>query len=142
MNETIQAFLPLLGVLLGGFISYFAQTHQQKKDEIRKDKRNKLLAYNTILKLDGSNTPLIHPTHYGMAVDFDYTVYKGKIREVLYDNLHLFDYEIANNIMEIDEVALRAEIMGPEHEDTEEIYDLYKKVIEAIYTDYKNQKMK
>ena len=65
MNELLQASVGLIGVIIGGVISYIAQTKHQQKIEQGKDKRHKLLAYNKFLLLEGEKTPLVIPIHHG-----------------------------------------------------------------------------
>jgi len=138
MNEILQASLGLIGVIIGGILSYIAQTKHQQKIEERKDKRQKQIAYNNFLLLDGERTPLIIPMHYGERGDFEWETYIDGTRKILYKNLHLFDKKIVENVLRIDFVGERAEVMGPEPEDTDEIFSLYSEIKNAIEEDYKN----
>ncbi|WP_445509103.1 hypothetical protein ACUMHR_03340, partial [Rossellomorea marisflavi] len=58
-------------------------------------------------------------------------------RKILYENLHLFDKKIIANVLQIDYVGERAEVMGPEEEDIIEIYHLYSEIRTTIERDYK-----
>lgn len=137
MNDLLQASIGLIGVMIGGFISYIAQTKHQQKIEERKDKRHKLIAYNNFLLLDGEKTPLVIPMHQGEPGGFKWNVYIEGTRKTLYENLHLFDKKIIEDVLQIDYIGERAEVMGPEPEDTDEIYDLYTEIRKTIEEDYK-----
>lgn len=84
MNDLLQSILPLIGVGLGGWISYWAQTRHQNRIEETKNRRMKLIAYNTILGNEGNNSPLEFPIHYGELKDLDWKVYVEGNRKVLY----------------------------------------------------------
>ncbi|WP_269410372.1 hypothetical protein [Lentibacillus daqui] len=137
MNDLLQSILPLIGVGLGGWISYWAQTRHQNRIEETKNRRMKLIAYNTILGNEGNNSPLEFPIHYGEPKDFDWKVYVKGNRKVLYENLHLFKYEVVTRVLHIDEIAEKCEYLGPGQEYIEMIFDDYHKIIMIIKQDYK-----
>ncbi|WP_010530579.1 hypothetical protein [Lentibacillus jeotgali] len=138
MNEILQPLVGLIGVVIGGVISYVAQTKHQEKTEKKNDKRQKHIAYNNFLLLEGENSPLVIPMHHGEKEDFESKAYAEGTRKILYENLHLFDKKVVKNVLRIDFVEERAEVMGPEPEDTYEIYHLYLEIKNAIIKDYEN----
>ncbi len=134
----IQSLFGLIGVVIGGLISYATQTMHQRRIEKTNDKRDKHIAYNKFLLLEGRKTPLVHKIHHGDEVEFEWNTYVEGTREVLYENLHLFDVEIVKNVLEIDLIEEEAEVMGPEQHHTEQIYYLYSQIKTSIEKDYKN----
>jgi len=138
VSRILQSLFGLIGVVIGGLISYTAQTMHQKRIEKTNDKRDKHIAYNKFLLLEGKKTPLIHTIHHGDEVEFEWNTYIEGTRDVLYENLHLFDMEIVKNVLEIDLVGEEAEVMGPEQHHTERIYYLYSQIKTSIEQDYKN----
>ncbi len=134
--QLIQSVLPLLGVIIGGYISYKAQLNHQEKIEKRKDKRQKLIAYNNFLNSDGINPPLEIPMHQGMDKGFHSKIYREGTRKILYDNLHLFPKPIPEKVLKIDYYEEKAEVMGPEQQDTDNIYKLYTEIKIKIKEDY------
>jgi|SRR5690625_1729715 len=138
MNEILQPLVGLIGVVIGGVISYVAQTKHQEKTEKKNDKRQKHIANNKFLLLEGGNSPLITPMYHGEKEGFEWKTYTEGTRKILYENLHLFDGKIVKNVLRIDFVGERAEVMGPEPEDTYEIYHLYLEIKNKIIKDYEN----
>ncbi len=136
MVEIIAPFLGLLGVVIGGFISYKVQSKHQTQIEKIKDRRNKHIAYNQFLLYEGERSPLVVPIHMSEKKEFRWEIYQ-KQREILYANLHLFDEIIIKNVLHIDYISERAEMMGPEQQDTDEIYHLYSEIKNTIEEDYK-----
>ncbi|MCA1012824.1 hypothetical protein [Halobacillus halophilus] len=138
--QILQALLPLIGVIIGGFVSYLAQTANQKRIEKNKDRRQKTIAYNEILKREGENSPLEPPIHSGENKEFDWKNYVEGNRRILYDNLHLFDFNIADKVLHIDYLGEKAEALGPEQEDIDWVYNLYFEIIDWIKKDYPKSK--
>lgn len=138
MSAIIQSLIGLSGVIVGGVISYAAQTMHQSRIEKRNNKRDKHIAYNKFLLLEGRKTPLIHAIHHGEKVEFDSFTYIEGTRDVLYENLHLFDVKIVKNVLEIDLIAEEAEVMGPEQHHTDQIYHLYSQIKTSIVKDYES----
>lgn len=136
MNEILQSLLGLIGVVIGGVITYLAQKIHHEKTANKNDIRQKHIAYNKFLLLEGEKSPLIISIHYGEA-DFMFNTYTEGTRKILYENLHLFDRKIVESVLMIDFVGKRAEITGPEPMDTIEIYNLYSEIKSAILMDYK-----
>ncbi|MGM7701836.1 hypothetical protein ACSVDE_08890 [Pseudalkalibacillus sp. Hm43] len=134
--QILQALLPLIGVIVGGLVSYLAQTAHQKRTEKHKDRRQKTIAYNEILKIEGENSPLEIPSYSGENKGFDWKKYVEGNRRILYDNLHLFDFSIADKVLDIDHIGEKAEVLGPEQEDIDMVYDLYCEIIDWIKKDY------
>lgn len=135
MVEIISPFLGLVGVIVGGLISYKVQAEHQKKVEVSKDNRSKHIAYNQFLLNEGESSPLERPMHHNQPKAFDPERYKVQ-RELLYNNLHLMDKRIIHNVLKIDMVSKRAEVMGPEQSDTDEAFDCYTQLKDIIIADY------
>lgn len=105
---------PLLGVIVGGFATYYTQTNALKKQfdrEIEKEKEARdiesLKVYSEILKLDGEN--LILEPDGGNVIDFNLEVYRSKIRPVLYSKLYLLDQSVMDKVRNMDYVISEAD---------------------------------
>lgn len=134
MVEIISPISGLLGVIIGGLISYKVQSKHQKQVQVVKDERCKHIVYNKFLFNEGESSPIEGPM-YDNQKAFDPERYKIQ-REILYNNLHLMDKKIVKNVLDIDMVSKRAEIMGPEQRDTDEAFDCYTQLKEIIIADY------
>ncbi len=137
VSGILQSLFGLIGVVIGGFISYVVQTMHQDRIKKTNDKREKHIAYNKFLLLEGRKTPLKHKIHQGDKVDFEWKTYVEGTRDVLYENLHLFNKKIVQNVLEIDLVGEEAEVMGPEQHHIERIFYLYSQIKSSIEKDYK-----
>ncbi|MGX9931939.1 hypothetical protein ACW0KB_11940 [Virgibacillus salarius] len=134
--DLVKATLPLFGVIIGGLITYRTQTKLQVRNEVKKERAEKLKAYNEILRLE-ANTPLVHPLHHDLEKDLEWKIYKNNARNVLYENLNLFDEKIIENVFEIDGIAEKIEVAGADFGDKQLLYDKYSEIIKFIYADYK-----
>ncbi|WP_411953789.1 hypothetical protein ACKXGF_11130 [Alkalibacillus sp. S2W] len=140
--QILQAILPLIGVVIGGFVSYLAQSAHQKRLEKSKDRRQKIIAYNEILKIEGESSPLESPVHMGENKEFDWKKYEEGNRKVLYENLHLFDFSIVDKVLEIDYMGEKAEALGLEQQEIDMLYDLYFEIIKRVENDYSKERGK
>ncbi|MHC8517475.1 hypothetical protein [Sporosarcina sp. ITBMC105] len=137
MDEIISPVIGLIGVLVGGFVSYLTQTRNDKRIERRNDKRQKHIAYNKFLLLEGMNSPLVHGVHSDSERDFLWEVYAEGTRKVLYDNLHLLHSEIVWSVLQIDIISEEAEVMGPDYIYINRLYGLYEEIKDWIIKDYR-----
>lgn len=147
MSIVIQSLIGLAGVVIGGLISYFSQTKNQERIEKRndqrqqeiqkmKDTRQKHIAYNQFLLLEGTKSPLIHPINHENETNFRWSTYVNGTRNILYDNLHLFDQKIVQSVLEIDLIGEEASRIGVEMEHLIETYELYSEIKKNIEVDY------
>ncbi|GEM_PF-3470187 len=139
-NEIFTGILPLLGVFVGGIITYKTQTNTVEKQlerEIEKEKELKnierLKVYSEILKLEGEN--LMIERIGGSQVEFNLGIYMEKIRPVLYSKFYLLDKNVAENVRKIDAVYLQ--LVFDDFEDDEGIHNesfirLFNKIISDI----------
>lgn len=137
IGEILAPAIGLIGVLVGGFVSYLTQTSNDKRIEKRNDKRQKYIAYNEFLLREGINSPLVHGVHGDSERDFLWEVYAEGNRKILYDNLHLLHSEIVWSVLQIDLISEEAEVMGPDYIYKIRIYDLYKEIKDWIIKDYR-----
>lgn len=138
MVDLVPSIFGLVGVVIGGVISYKVQTKHQQDIEKRNDKRQKYIAYNQFLLNDGESSPLTIYPHPGAEGDFEWEIYRQGPRRILYDNLHLFDKDIVENVLMIDLAGERAEVMGVEPGDIGEICYRYTQIRKMIIQGYKN----
>lgn len=138
MIDLIPSVFGLVGVVIGGLLSYTVQGRHQKNMEKRKDERDKHIAYNQFLLNDGTRPPVFFNHIINAYDDFDWAIYSEGPRKVLYKNLHLLEDEIKTNVLQMDMVAERVEAMGIEDDDIAELCDRYIKIRKAIKEDYKN----
>ena len=136
MIDLIPSVSGLVGVIIGGLISYTAQKKHQQNMEKRKDRREKHIAYNQFLLLDGIRSPVFYNQHNNLYEDFEWSIYSEGSRKILYENLHLFDKEIAESVLQIDTLNESSEVMGVEPEDVVELCNRYIKIRKAIQEDY------
>lgn len=101
----------LLGVIIGGLITYLTQSriaNLQVKRDIEKEKRakdiEKLEFYGAILKLDGENMMFKKENSSSDFFLFDYELYNEKIRPLLYSKIHILGVNIIAIIREIDKI--------------------------------------
>lgn len=140
-NDIFTGILPLLGVFVGGIITYKTQTNTVEKQlerEIEKEKELKnverLKVYSEILKLEGEN--LMIERIGGSQVEFNLGVYMDKIRPVLYSKFYLLDKNVAENVRKIDAEYLQIsfdEGMGDDEEfQNDFLNSLFNKIISDI----------
>lgn len=113
-SQFLTGILPLIGVIVGGFITYLTQTktlNKQLKRDIEKEKETKILerflVYNEILNLDGE----IQMQYYmgGGSTKFNLADYRDKIRPLFYSKFHLLNQDIAQAIRKMDMIIKEAD---------------------------------
>lgn len=147
MDELLKALPSLLGVIVGGLITFFIQQStvrkQQKwdKEKIKIDifyqeQTIKFKTFNKILQSNGLYEILEHGMHYGPILNQrNYTEY---IRPLLFDVFHLLDEELVANINNIEDIYERQFVMEEESTgDRETLINSYIKILELINTQFK-----
>ena len=138
LDEILAPVIGLVGVLVGGFVSYLTQTKNDKRIEKRNDKRQKYIAYNKYLLLEGISSPLVYGVHSDSERDFSWETYAEGTREIFFKNLHLFNESIVRNVLELDYISEEAKVMGPEDIHIHRMYTLYEEIKILIERDYRN----
>lgn len=138
----------LLGVTVGGFITYYAQKHsierQQQferekieREENQKNQEIKIKAYNKILQL--SSTHIISELEpYTGQTELYGNKYFEHIQPILYEIYHLLDNKIAKEFDYIETTFERIYIMGPEEEDKWLLGESYSKILTGIRKEFEN----
>lgn len=138
----------LLGVIVGGFITYYVQKHsieeqQQfesekiKNEEIRKNEEIKIKAYNKILHL--SSTYIISEReHHTGRTELYGDRFIEHIQPILYEIYHLLDDEIANEFDYIETSFERMYVMGPEEKDKWLLGESYSKILAKIRKEFED----
>ncbi|WP_422123720.1 hypothetical protein DHX103_02605 [Planococcus sp. X10-3] len=148
-SDVMNMALPLVGVLIGGWITYLVQTkaikenqtfelNKIKQENIQKDNEIKFQTYNKILLRDGTYRILVWDNHNGYKLIRDN--YVEYVRPLLFEIYHLLEKEIAdefNNIEDIYDRQLGEE--EPQVGDKEALSDSYKNIIERIKRRYREQ---
>lgn len=117
----------LLGVIVGGFITYKVQKHsidkqQQferekiKDEENKKNQKIKIKAYNKILHLSSIHI-VSEWNHHTGETELYSAKFTEHIQPILYEIYHLLDAEIAKEFDFIDRKHEEMTVMGPEDGD-------------------------
>lgn len=140
----INSSLPLLGVLVGGLITFGTQVFYAKhqwKLETNKIKRgyiiDKLNIYSLVLKIDGE----IQMQEYigGPSIAFNTEDYYEKIRPVLYEKFYLLDRDISVIVRDIDNILGLANFLQIlEREEEESVINLYNEMIKKLEDNIRN----
>lgn len=136
--ELLNAVTPLLGVLIGGVITYCFQNQLETNREKRRERTEKIKAYSQILKID-VNTPLLHGAPSHIANGFIWETYEEKVRPLLFDNLHLFEQSLVDTIIQLDGEQEQIEITGEKEKYQEKQYKLYKTIIVKVAEELRAQ---
>lgn len=153
LKEIIIMILPLIGVLLGGVITFYAQQWSLKKtqnferEKIEQDKQQfnenlKFKAYNTILI--NSGTYQIHLYDKETNGELDYEKYVKYVRPVLFEVFHLLDPEIRQELINIEYIYEGKPFKkGEEAEsDKKKLRTHYVKIIQHIIAKYEEYNKK
>ena len=134
MDQLTNVLMPLLGVVVGGLITFTTQSimtmKQIKRDKEREDNVNnlqRLKVYSDILKIDGEFT-VCNLTEKG--VEFETTVYYQELRGSLYSHFYLLHPTISHCVREIDKVLSQISLemyMGDKENDS--LVSEYQKLI-------------
>jgi len=117
----------LLGVIVGGFITYFVQKHSIEKqqqferekineEEIKKNKEIKIKSYNKILHLSSIHI-VSEWNHHTGETELYSDKFVEHIQPILYEVYHLLDAEIAKEFDYIERKHEEMTVMGPENGD-------------------------
>lgn len=149
MELFINALPSLLGVVVGGLITFFIQQSSIKKqqvwerekmelDNFQKDEDRKFETYNKILQADGDH--VIHDiNHHTGAGILQTKAYNEHIRPLLFEIYHLLDEKVADEVENIENVFERQYIMEEEDPtDKEVLSKSYLKIISLIKQEFKN----
>ncbi|MGY6211457.1 hypothetical protein ACXEO8_15925 [Cytobacillus firmus] len=149
MELFINTLPSMLGVVVGGLITFFIQQSSIKKqlewerekmelDNFQKDEDRKFETYNKILQADGDH--IIHDINYHTgAGKLQTKAYNEYIRPLLFDIYHLLDEDVAEEVENIENVFERQYIMEEEDPtDKEVLSKSYLKIISLIKQEFKN----
>lgn len=110
--QVVNSSLPLLGVIVGGIVTYKTQTTMLKKQfeselEKEREKNNveRLKVYSEVLKLEGAN---IMYEYAGQGADFNLKVFNKEFRPVLFTKFYLLHQEIAEIVRKMDMIVAEA----------------------------------
>lgn len=146
--DNAGALLPLLGVVVGGSITfgiqYFVTNRQRKWDEkkMKMDNHNKMktqkfTVFSKILYLDAQHNVAEWSMQFGY--EFHDVKYIKHIRPVLYEIYHLLDESIVNEIEKIEKILGRQRAHEEAEEfDNENLITSYNKILELIKKDFKD----
>jgi len=146
----ISSVLPLLGVIIGGLITFYIQknslgkTHAFEREKIRldniaKDEEEKFKAYNRILLNNALHKVWEWDPNKGGEID--YAKYIKYIRPVLFDVFHLLDKKVADELDFIEQVYERQHYEEDEQiDDRKDLSDSYLNIIAIIKQQFKNHR--
>ncbi|MCM3225937.1 hypothetical protein [Terribacillus saccharophilus] len=150
MDELIKAIPSLLGVLVGGLITFFVQNttvrKQQKweREKIEWDRQYqeqtlKFETFNKILQLDRTHLVLEYDLHRGP--ELNRKKYVTHIKPLLFDVFHLLNEEMVSRIDIIEDIFEEWYVMEePSPGDDEKLTESYKRIIELINLQFKEQR--
>lgn len=149
IEEVMNMIMPLIGVLIGGLITYFVQTkairetHKNErkkieKENIKKEKELKYQAYNQILLNDAIESVNTFDLHYGW--ELNYNKYAENVRPILFKVFHLLDGKVADELLKIENTYAKIEAMGePEDGDKESLGESFNTIKKVIRNSYKDE---
>lgn len=110
---------------------------EDKKIE-REENEKRFQAYNSILKQEGENSPIIIslPNEY-----LKIPKYQENIRSVLFENLHLMDEDIRRRVHELDDIIVQIEFQAewqgdPDSALLDKAHSRYNELIRSIREKY------
>lgn len=133
--QVFIGILPLLGVIVGGFITYLTQTRvfnkQVKRDErkeIEAKKIERLLVYNEVLKLEGEI--LMQSYIGGGLAEFNIEAYREKFRPLFYSKYHIINQDIAQEVRNMDRIIMAADFNEElDQEQNDSLLTIFHKII-------------
>lgn len=137
LQALIDAIPTVIGVFLGGGITFFTQYFMKRREDNKKRESDKLRAYNEILRLE-ENTPLEHSVDNREYRKLDWMKYIANSRNILLENLHLFDKEIIEKVLLIEDTAAEAKFIAYDYPLDQDNYEYYNDIIKYIRKDYKS----
>ncbi|MCU4898072.1 hypothetical protein OB968_02695 [Bacillus cereus] len=148
MNELIKALPSLLGVVVGGLITFFIQQAtirkqqewDRKKMEIdtqNKNEARKFEVFSQILHAHAKHIVLEYSMHG--PPELNELKYSQYIRPLLYEIYHLLDESITRKIEKIEYIYEKQFAMEEAEEgDIETLTENYQRIIEIIKKDFDN----
>ncbi|MFK9119087.1 hypothetical protein ACJEBK_19690 [Peribacillus frigoritolerans] len=149
MDDLLKALPSLIGVVIGGLITFFIQRSTIKKqqkwdreklriDNFYKSEAEKFKTYNKILEIDA--TVEIH--HHYDSIEGGYRLdlkkYFTYVRPLLFEIFHLLDDEVATEVNKIEYIFEREYMTGEEQpSDKKNLSDSYLKIIKLIKQQFK-----
>ncbi|KRF52724.1 hypothetical protein ASG98_19655 [Bacillus sp. Soil531] len=142
MGELIKALPSLLGVIVGGLITFFIQqitirkqqSWEKKKlelDNFYKNEEIKFKTFNKILELNGEHQVLEYDIHQGP--ELNYNKYIKYIRPLLFEIFHLLNDEIVREVNSIEDIFERqTAVEEAELGDAEDLRHSYSKILKLI----------
>lgn len=148
MNDLFDIIMPIIGVIVGAFASYFAQKNLYKKQvqEERLRQRNqfiieKLEVYSRILKASYDNVMISEIG--GGRIEFNLEKYRNVFRPLFYEKLYLLDHEVINNVKKIDDYLIEADFYEtPEYLDYDLMNNLFVDSLDIINNEMYNAREK
>ncbi|GEM02196.1 hypothetical protein SAMN05421839_10575 [Halolactibacillus halophilus] len=141
MYESFLTSLPaLIGVFIGGTITFITQTMSDKRNEKLQEKERienvrirKLRVFGEIIRNE-SNSPLIYSDRQGAILEFDWKLYSDNNRNILYDNIELLNNEIIELILDMDFNYAKLNFLEEDEFGfiTKSIYDDYSIILNMI----------
>ncbi|MHA6261522.1 hypothetical protein ACXYMX_16805 [Sporosarcina sp. CAU 1771] len=137
----------LLGVIIGGLITFFIQQsivrkqqkwdgEKMKIDKFHQEQTIKFQTFNKILQLNGSYEVLEHNIHYGR--ELNQNKYTEHIRPLLFDIFHLLDETIVTNVNSIEDINERQFVMEEKApSDKEALSNSYLEILRLINEQFK-----
>jgi len=148
MDELLKAIPSLLGVLIGGLLTFLIQQNSLKKqqewernkiivDNYERETTSKLEIYNKILNLDSTKI-IYETTHQTGETRLIVNNYNEFIRPLLFQSYHLLDEEVANEVDTIEEIFERQFVMEEEDpDDKNTLCKSYLNIISVIRKQFK-----
>lgn len=147
MDELFKALPSLLGVIIGGLITFSIQQSTLRKqqkwerikmeiDKLNQEQNIKFKTFNKILQLNGRYEVLEHNMHYGP--ELNQKNYTEHVRPLLFDIFHLLDEKIVTNINKIEDIYERQFVIEDEFPgDKETLSNSYLQILELINEQFK-----
>ncbi|MBY0196405.1 hypothetical protein H7U05_03685 [Priestia megaterium] len=148
MSELIKALPSLLGVIVGGLITFWIQQITIRKqqswekeklnlDNFYKGEATKFKTFNKILQLHAENTVLEIDVHDKPVLN--QTNYIEHIRPLLFEVYHLLNEDMAKEIDFIEDVLEQQSLTGHRDEvESKDTTDSYLKVLNLIRQEFKS----
>lgn len=142
MNELVKVLPSVLGVMVGGLITFsiqFYMSNRQRKwdeEKMKRDNHNKMeaqkfAAFSKILHLDAKYNILDWDIHHGFQ--FQTRKYLEQIRPLLYEIYHLLDESIISEIESIEGIHGRQRAYEEAEEgDNELLVKYYQEILKII----------
>ncbi|GAA3721457.1 hypothetical protein GCM10022378_09400 [Salinicoccus jeotgali] len=138
----------LLGVVVGGFITYKVQKQSMEKqqqferkkmkyEENKKNQETKIKAYSKILHLNSTHM-VSEWDHHTSRTELYGDKYMKYIQPILYEIYHLLDDDIAKEIDYIEISFERIYILGSENDDKWSLGHSYSKILTEIRKEFED----